>query len=418
MRKEFGLGMMVLAVAAMVVGALIFWNSGSQGAGWMYPYFSGAANLGLDLTWRIDAAAYPGFAELPYAGQLKYEFVPGQAADLVPYSILDRGYVFIVWIAQKIFFWLPSVKAVLWLQVAFHIVAVLWVLNLLPTNRQRVVFFLAYGINPIVLHFVTFAYHYCWQVVPALLWLAYEAKDGARLGRQVYWMLLVMMAIFLVRQSTLLVSLFMLGYWAWKERTVHACIALLAMLVFVLLVKNPSQPWHTAYVGLGAYPNAGGVELSDDSAYARYKALSGTQIDTSLPSGNYYDETVRSDYYATLKKELAGYAAQHPWELIRNALINSAQSFSLGYLTKSRLLGYLSAGVGVLVLCLMAWRGMYPRMAVLFAGVAGFVLYFPPIPAYMFGNYLLLAWVLVHVADPWLDRLRVVLSKRLRSEKE
>jgi hypothetical protein len=267
------------------------------------------------------------------------------------------------------------------------------------------------------LHFVTFAYHYYWQVVPSLLWLAYEARGGVRLERKVYWMLAAMMAVFLVRQSTLLLSLFMLGYWIWKERTVNAWIALLAMLVFVLLVKNPSQPWHTAYVGLGAYPNAGGIELSDESGYSRYMELSGTQINTIPTHGNYYDQTVRSAYYDALRKELIGYAAQHPDELVRNAVINAAQSFSLGYVTKSRMLSYLSAGIGALVVLVMAWRGMYLRMAVLLSGVVGFVLYFPPIPAYMFGNYLLLAWVLVHVMDPWLEKSGQALAKRLRAKK-
>lgn len=417
MRQTLSPSAMLLAAAAMLVAALVFWNQGSQTSAWIYPYFSGAANLGLDFAWKIDGAAYPGFAQLPYAGQLEYEFVRGQAGDLTSYSILDRGYVFIVWIAQTLFFWLPSIKAVLWFQVVFHIVSVLWILSLLSSTRQRLIFFLTYGVNPLVLHFVTFAYHYYWQVVPAFLWLAYEARGGVRLERKVYWMLAAMMAVFLVRQSTLLLCLFMLGYWIWKERTVHAWIALLVMLVFVLLVKNPSQPWHTAYVGLGAYPNAGGIELSDESGYSRYKELSGTQINTVPPQGNYYDETVRSAYYDALRKELFDYAAQHPGELVRNAVLNSAQSFSLGYMTKSRMLSYMSAGIGALVVLVMVRRGMYLRMAVLLAGVAGFVLYFPPIPAYMFGNYLLLAWVLVHVADPWLEKVGQVLAKRLRAKK-
>lgn len=402
MRQKLNPKVLVLAVLVMVACALVFWNQGSQTSAWIYPYFSGAANLGPDLAWRIDATAFADFAQLPYSGQLEYEFARGQPGDLTPYSILDRGYVFVVWIAQTLIFWLPPIKAVLWFQVAVHVASVAWILSLLSTRRQQVIFFLAYGVNPVVLHFVTFAYHYYWQVVPSLLWLAYESRNGDRLGRKIYWMVVAMMAVFLVRQSTLLVSLFILGYLVWKERTVHSWIALLALLGFVLMAKNPSHPWHTAYVGLGAYPNAGGIELSDESGYRRYKELSGTQINTMPPDGNYYDETVRSAYYDALRNELVGYAAAHPYEIVRNALINSAQSFSLGYVVKSRIVSYLSACAGVLVVLVMLWHGMYLRMAVLFSGVAGFVLYFPPIPAYMFGNYLLLAWVLTHVADRWL----------------
>lgn len=408
---------MVVTVAAMLVGAIIFWNQGSQGSNWIYPYFSGAANLSLDLAWNINSGEFPSFAQLPYAEQLEFEFARGQVGDLMPYSILDRGYVFIIWIAQTLFFWMPSIKAVLWFQVAVHVVSVLWVLSLLQSTRQRLIFFIAYGVNPIVLHFVTFAYHYYWQVLPLLLWLAYEARRGLRLERKVYWMLVVMMAIFLIRQSTVLLSLFMLGYWAWKERTVHAWLALLAMLVFVLMFKNPSQPWHTAYVGLGAYPNTAGIELSDESGYSRYQELTGTQIKTSLLDGNYYDDTVRSAYYQALRNELIEYVTKHPEELIRNATLNVAQSFSFGYMTRSLMLSYMSAGIGALVVLIMAWQGMWLRMALLLAGVAGFVLYFPPIPAYMFGNYLLLAWVFTHTLDSWIENRASFLSNWMRERK-
>lgn len=401
-----------LSAAAMLLGAFVFWNQGSQTSAWIYPYFSGAANLGLDLAWNIDATTYPSFAQLSYAEQMGYEFVQGKPEDLAAYSILDRGYVFIVWIAQNVFFWLPSIKAVLWFQVVFHIVSVLWVLSLLSTTRQRVMFFLAYAVNPLVLHFVTFAYHYYWQVLPALLWITYESRRGKPMGSIIYLMLVVLMAAFLVRQSTLLVSLFMLGYWLWKERSRHAWFALLTMLVFVFLLKNPSQPWHTAYVGLGAYQNAGQIELSDESGYRRFLELTSTQIDTTPPHGNYYDETTRGEYYNKLRQELTAYATEHPLELIRNALLNSAQSFSVGYLTKSRMLSYLSATVGAMVLITMVWRRMYLRIAVLFSSVIGFVFYFPPIPAYMFGNYILLAWILAHMAEPWINRLRCTFWSR------
>ncbi|MDD0808785.1 hypothetical protein PSQ20_00405 [Curvibacter sp. RS43] len=390
-----------LAAAAMVLGAWLFWNQGSQTSAWVYPYFSGAANLGLDLAWRIDANAYSAFVDLSYAEQMNHLFVRGAPGDLLPYSILDRGYVYIVWLAQTLLFWLPPIKAVLWLQVGFHVLSVLWVLSRLTSRRQQLVFLLAYGLNPVVLHFVTFAYYYYWQVLPALLWVAYEARGGAPLGPRIYAMAVAMMAIFLIRQSTLLVCLCMLAYWVWRERTLHAGLALLALLVFVLAVKNPSQPWHTAYVGLGAYPNAGGLILSDESGYSRYQQLTGVQINTALPDGNYYDARVRADYYQVLRQELTHYATQHPLELARNAVINLAQSFSLGYVVKSRTISYLSAAAGGLVMVLMAWQGMVLRMIVLAAGVVGFVLYFPPIPAYMFGNYLLLAWALVHVRGPW-----------------
>lgn len=390
-----------LAALAMVMGALLFWNQASQTSAWVFPYFSGAINLTWDLAWRIDGRAYADFAQLTYAQQMEHEFVRGQPSDLVPYSILDRGYVYIVWFAQTLLFWLPPIKAVLWLQIGFHVLSVLWVISRLKSPRQQLFFLLAYGLNPVVLHFVTFAYYYYWQVLPALLWVAYESRGGRPLGLRIYAMAIAMLVAFLIRQSTLLVCVCMLAYWGWRERTVHAGLALLALLVFVMFVKNPSQPWHTAYVGLGAYPNAGGLILSDESGFGRYQQLTGVQIDTLLPDGNYYDAKVRGEYYQVLRQELSDYATQHPLELLRNAVLNVPQSFSLGYVVKSSAITYLSAASGALVMAVMAWQGMYLRMIVLAMGVVGFVLYFPPIPAYMFGNYLLLAWALVHVRGPW-----------------
>lgn len=392
-----------LAAVAIVLCALLFWNQSSQTSAWTYPYFSGAVNLGTDLAWRIDATAYTDFAKLTYAEQMEFKFVPSAPENLIPYSILDRGYVFVVWIAQTLIFWLPQIKAVLWFQVLFHVFSVVWVLRLLPTKRQQLIFFVGYGVNPVVLHFVTFAYLYYWQVVPSLLWIVYESRNGDSLNQKVYWMVAAMMAAFLIRQSTILVSLLALGYIVRRERTVHAWISLLLVVGFVVFAKNPSQPWHTAYVGLGAYPNAAGIELSDEAGYSKFKELSGTVINTIPPDGNYYNDTVRTEYYVALRKELVGYVIVHPQEVVRNALVNSAQSFSLGYVVNHRNISYLSAGVGLLVLLIMAWQGMYFCMALLYAGVAGFVLYFPPIPAYMFGNYLLLVWML---AQP-LDRLTV-----------
>ena len=35
-------------------------------------------------------------------------------------------------------------------------------------------------------------------------------------------------------------------------------------------------------------------------------------------------------------------------------------------------------------------------------GIGGFVLYYPPIPAYMYGNYVLLVWGLIEIIESYL----------------
>jgi hypothetical protein len=389
----------LLVACAMIACVLLFWNPRSQSPSWIFPYFSGAANLGLDLAWRVDLAAFADFAGMSYGQQMEYRFLQTEASNLATYSVLDKGYVFVIWIAQNLLFWLPQIKAVIWFQILFHVLSSLWVLGQLGSRRQQVIFVLAYAINPIVLHFVTFAYHYYWQVIPSLAWFYYEARSEARTDRRLYMLVLVLAAAFLIRQSTIIVSIFILGYAAWKRRTVAAWVAVACFLFFAVIAKNPSQPWHTAYVGIGAYPNDAGIELSDEAGYRMFKDRTGIQIDTTPPNGNYYDEKARGQYYEVLKERLKGYAKDHPLQLVRNALLNVAQSFSVGYPVGHLALAYASAIAGLIALVVLAIRRMYVTIALIFTGVAGFVAYYPPIPAYMFGNYLLLALALASIVD-------------------
>jgi hypothetical protein len=389
----------LLAAGVMLACALLFWNQKSQASSWIYPYFSGAANLRGDFVWRVDMTAFSNFARMSYAQQMEYRFLRTTSSNLATYSVLDIGYVYVVWLAQTLLFWLPQIKAVIWFQIFFHVVSSLWVLRQLGSRRQQLIFMLVYAANPIVLHFVTFAYHYYWQVIPSLAWFHYEVTSDATTKRRLYMLALALAVAFLIRQSTIIVSLFILGYAAWRLRTMAAWLAVACFLVFAVAVKNPSQPWHTAYVGIGAYPNNAGIELSDESGYSMFMDKTGIQINTTPPNGNYYDEKVRGQYYVILKDQLGRYAKDHPLQLGRNALLNVMQSFSVGYLVGHLTLAYASAIAGLITLVALVMRRMYVTIALIFAGVAGFVAYYPPIPAYMFGNYLLLALALTSIVD-------------------
>jgi hypothetical protein len=389
----------LMAALLMVASSLLFWNPNSQSSSWIYPYFSGAANLGFDLAWQVDAAGFPDFAALSYRQQMDYWFNSGVQGNFVTYSVLDKGYVFVVWLAQHLLFWLPPIRAVIWFQVLFHIATSLWILIKLGSRRSQVVFLLAYALNPIVLHFVTFAYYYYWQVIPSLTWFYYETRRGSRNGLDLLLVVLALAVAFLIRQSTIIVSLFILVHAAWRLRKWSAWALVAGFFLFAGLMKNPSQPWHTAYVGLGAYPNDVVIELSDESGYALFLERTGIRIDTTPPNGNYYDTAVRGQYYEVLKNRLAQYAINHPLQIARNAILNGAQSFSVGYPVGHRTLAYASALCGAVVLSLLAWRRMYVTIALLLAGVAGFVVYYPPVPAYMFGNYLILALALAAILE-------------------
>jgi len=377
---------------AVVLGALLFWNPNSQSSSWIYPFFSGAANLGFDLQWRVDSAAYPAFAALPYAEQLaKYHFAAGNPADLAPYDILDRGYVFVVWLAQKALFWMPQIKAVIWLQIAFHTASSLFVLGRLDSGPKRLAFILFYALNPLVLHFVTFAYLYYWQVLPAFAWFIWETKRGKATISGLILLALVLVGAYFIRQSTMMASALILALAAWQLRTFLGLLVLVAFIGLTVAAKNPSEPWHTAYVGIGAYSNADHIKLDDESGYKVFLDETGIAINTAPPKGNYYDPVIRQAYYGVMKDAFMTYAKAHPFEMLRNAGLNTLQGFSVGYFVGSLAQSLINAALGLVMLGLMLYRRLYGLIAIMFFSIAGFVAYFPPIPAYMFGNFPLIA---------------------------
>ncbi len=224
-------------------------------------------------------------------------------------------------------------------------------------------------------------------------------REESKSVQDIYLLALVLSLAFLIRQSTVIVSIFILSYGAWRYKKAVGWGAVVCFLAFVMFVKNPSQPWHTAYVGIGAYPNDASIELDDESGYRMFKNVTSIQINTTPPDGNYYDESIRSQYYSVLKERVIGYLQENPIQLIRNAALNTFQGFSVGYPVGHLSLAYVSACIGLVFLATLIAQRMFVMVALIFAGVVGFSAYYPPIPAYMFGNYLLLSIALINIIE-------------------
>jgi hypothetical protein len=86
---------------------------------------------------------------------------------------------------------------------------------------------------------------------------------------------------------------------------------------------------------------------------------------------------------------------ERPDLLVRNALLNLFQTFSIGYVTASRPLSYLSAlaGLACCVLLLVTRRWLF--VLAIAASSVTYALYHPPVPVYLFGTYLLTIGALV-----------------------
>jgi hypothetical protein len=200
---------------------------------------------------------------------------------------------------------------------------------------------------------------------------------------------------YLVRPSVLPIIVFIIGLGVFAgRRTKRVAAAALGacLLVAIALTWQPKQPWHTMYVGFGAYENKFVQGLSDETAHAVYKARRGATIDTNLFTGNYYNKEVRRDYDAVVRDAYLTVVRKAPFLAARNAVLNVIQSFSVGYAVKYPHLRIWSMLGGILVLSLLLWSRQLMLIAGILAASAGYVLYYPPIPAYMFGNYLLLAF--------------------------
>ena len=176
-----------------------------------------------------------------------------------------------------------------------------------------------------------------------------------------------------------------------RHRKPAYALAVPILLALMMLTNYQSKEvWHTAYVGFGAYPNPFVHGLSDNNGYAEYEAQTGVRLRMSSPGDNYYDPSVYRAYQHVLRDEYLRIVWDSPLIATRNAALNVLQSFSFGYPVARPRLAYASAAFGAVVIVLLLLTAQYWLLLGIAAVSAGFVLYFPPIPAYMFGGYMLL----------------------------
>jgi hypothetical protein len=389
----------------ILIFAVIFRNTGSQGT-WTYVFFSGAENLGLDLNWMISRNGFKEFIGLNHTDRLNYVFKSAADNDLVAYTLpLDVGYMFIIWFAHKIFFFFEPIKAIIVFQTLFHAVSSIWALGRLEGRKSQVIFFITYAINPLIIHFVTFDYLYYWQVLPALAWVWWiTRRETEKISNvELISLLIFFIFCFLIRQSTLPVSLVLMACVILKERDIKVLLVSGGFLLCALLLKNNLTPWHTAFVGLGAYPNELAVELSDVSGFKHFEAETGIKVDINPIDGNWSNESFQRRYAMVLKAQYVEYASKNPEKILKNSVLNIFQGFSIGYPIGYPIFALISSFMGFMYLGVLLIYRMWVHALVLFSGVVGFAIYYPPIPAYMFGNYLILAFTFASLISKWLD---------------
>lgn len=378
----------------MAVSLTTFRNHELQGPNWLYPYFSGAAHLDASGAWRFSVPGYLRFKSLSTAEMRAYDFdAEGDEQLRSGYAANNAGLMYIVVVAKSLFPWLSYINATTVLQGVVHIATTLLLASFFSTFKWRLLFVLAYGANPVVAHVVTFPNYYFWQVIPSVMLLAF-ARWRPRPVVLVACYAVLLLA-YATRPSLVLIVLLAAAIPVLRahgrQRWVNAGLAA-ALVVGIGWARQPTKPWHTMYVGLGAYPNEHVAALSDDSGYLHFLKKTGITIRTDLDDGNYYDPVVRPLYFQTLKAEYFNIVQQDPLFVIRSAVLNFLQSFSFGYAVGQPAFNLFSALVGLVVLALLVVAGEWLVLGGLLAYAATYVWYFPPIAMYTFGAYSLLVF--------------------------
>jgi hypothetical protein len=386
-----------IVVALILASASLFDNERQMRPHFTAPYLSGAANFEIGKPWVWSPSEGAEFGEMSIQERERHRFE--RRDDLVRPTRLEVGYMYIVLVARSVFFWMGDIQAVEALQLVVHILITLAGMALLRSWLARLLLLLLYGLNPVVLHIVTYPFYYFWQTIPAALIFFYLIRKDLRLG----WGLLpvgFLLGLSFITRPTVVLTIGLLGLLMLiRERPRTAIAGILVMIATVIVLNQDtirSNPWHTMYVSVGAYPNPYGIEFADWSGFQYYEEQTGIEIDPRT-GGNYEDPELREDYRQRLKARYKEIFVDSPLMLVRNAALNIFQSFGPGYVTASRGLSYASAFLGLLVLLLLLVRRKFLWVVAIGLCSITFTPYCPPIPVYMFGAYILIVGGIIAV---------------------
>ena len=366
---------------------------------WVGPYLSAAVNFDWSqfvLNVNMEEVGY--FDQLSQNEYWGYEF--NAKNNSIQYDYLAKGLVLLVILAKKIFFFLGDLEALQYLQYLAHIFLSIFMLTLFEKKYQKILFFILYAVNPLVLWVVNYPFYYFWQVIPSLIFVYWYLKKDIKLPLMVFFST-IFAFIYITRPTVLLLVFLFYFLFALKNNFKYA---LVGFTLFVGLInvtpKLDIGPWHTMYVGIGAYENPYGVELSDDDGYKYYKKQTGKLVS----SGNIMQEEVKKDYYKILKARYLSIVEENPVMIIKHGILNTIQAYSIGYSNSlnqkfGNKIIYLSVLVGLIVMGFLIYTKQYILFLAIGFSSGGFTLYYPPILTYMFGNFILLAVGVIGMVD-------------------
>ena len=392
-----------VAAACVLLSVVVFRNQGSQTAGCTAPYLSGAANWHPFEEWKVDPGCVREMGQLPRAERTAHVFQPARdPATLVEFKSMDPGWMWSLWFSKAIFPFLGDLAGAVALSLILHLLLGSTVFFLIRDPAQRGLFVLLYLANPLVVHVVTFPYYYAWQAHAscAVLLLFLIPRERLLKVAPVIWSFLALCVA--VRPSVSLLVLGAAGWFVWHHRArwiAWAQVGLLLAAIFSLPKVNKPF-WHTAYVGLGAYPNSHGLYLSDDMGreFSRQKLGVAWSADVG---GEFHDPEFRARYDAALREECMRIVREDPWLPLRNALLNTAVLFAWVYAPGAPFALHLACAVlGVAIGILLVRRRQWGALVGTVLSSGAVAMFYPPIAAYVVGSYVFLALGLIRSLLP------------------
>ena len=358
----------------------------TQAPAWIAPYLSAAANFDFSsLAMYIDQTQIEQFSKLTRPEQFDFNFV--SSSNIERYDHLAIGFYFISILATKIFFFIGDLEAIVLLQQIVHVSLSFLIMTRLEKSRDKVIFFIFYMINPIVLYFVNFPFYYFWQMVMSVIFVYYYMSNK-KIGNYIFILTLAIYFLYIIRPSILFLIFFFYLFYMYKESWKKGVIAIGIFLSLITGLQSSygGGPWHTMYVGIGAYQNPYGIKLSDESGYEYFNKITSK----TFGSKDVTNEELKNEYYNTIKNKYLEILKKEPVMIVQNAIFNTIGAYALGYKTGSLLLIYINIFLGLMMVILLLYTKQYILFLAIGAGSISFTPYYPPISAYMYGNYILL----------------------------
>jgi len=390
MKKNNRIIFQILLIIFSLVVTFQFTKNNRMSDNWMGPYLSFASNLKIGDEFKIDINEIKEFKSLSTKEQDFYKFKKSEKLEL--YNHNPVGYAYFIKISNIMFPFLGNQLGIILLQGVFHVIFCFLILNIKDLEvKYKYIFLFMYGINPLILKFVVFNFYYYFQAIPSLILVYYYFRNKTNLIEICLFGTLI--GLVLLTRLTTLFTITILVYLVFKKFSKIYTILFTSLILIIFFSLN--QPikksvWFTAYVGYGAYQNEDVKTLSDNEAYSTYFQETGNKIKASV-GGNYYDDKIIDQFDLILKQKTTNLFLKNPLIFLKNATLNFTQSFSIGYINMANdiINIFISISGLFVLLILLAKRDWFWIFAIMSVSI-GFVVYYPPIQAYMYGAYLLI----------------------------